>query len=111
MDIEALAAKLGINIVSGVSGFFGALLAALRAQNQTRTEKVLSFLTGVGFAMWLPAVVMKWFKIDDDPAIRGALGFVLGYFGMSLMDALTAAMQQLRQVDFKKIIEGWLERK
>ena len=34
MDLETLAAKFGINVVSGASGFFGALLAAIRAQNQ-----------------------------------------------------------------------------
>lgn len=103
--------RFGISEVSAVSGGVGAGVAALRAEVQHRLERVAYFLVGFAFALWVPRLLLRWLSLPtDDPAMLGAIGFVGGYFGMSLMDALSMAVKALKGVEWKKIIESWLQR-
>ena len=110
MDLEALLVKFGINQVSGLSGLFGAVVAALRAQAVSRAERIAYFLVGLACALWLPAALLKWLDKPPDPAMFGALGFVFGYFGMSLMEVGSDAVRTLRKLDFRAIAESWLKK-
>ena len=102
---------LGINKAAAVAGAIGAALAAAQGQDRTRLERSLNFLVGFGIACYAPDLIIGWFGLKDGPSIYGGMGFFLGYFGMSLTDAVVQAIKALRDTDWKVIINSWLGKK
>lgn len=102
--------KYGVNVVSATAGFFGALIAALRAEVEHRAERVLYFFVGFIFAIWVPPLILKLANLPQDPSMLGGLAFVGGYFAMSLLDILSAAFKGAKSVNYKSVIEGWLKK-
>lgn len=109
--IETLLAALGINKVSVIFGAIGAALHAVRGKDRHPFERVVAFLTGFALAAVGPGFIITRFGLAPDPSYYGALGFVLGYFGMSIMDAAGDAIGALKQVRWKEIVETRLGRK
>lgn len=108
--IEAWLASLGISGSSAFFGFLGALLAALRGSERSPIQRVVSFLTGLAFAMVAPGFIIKYFHLPAEAQYFSGLGFVCGYFGMALMDAATDLVVQLRTLDVQGIVKSWLSR-
>ena len=102
--------SLGISKASAVAGALGAALAALQGKDRSRTERVINFIAGFGVSCYLPGLVIAWFGLKESPAFYGGLGFFLGYFGMALTDASMQAAKNLKELDWKAIMESWLKR-
>ena len=109
--LTSLLASLGISKVSAFFGLLGAALAAARKSEQTKVERAVNFATGFVFALVMPGLVIKWFKLDSDPTYLGALGFVFGYFGMSLMDEALLILRAFRNIKWDEVARSWLERR
>lgn len=108
--ITAWLASMGISKVSALFAFIGAALAAARKSEQSKVERVVNFVTGFGFALVMPGLIIKWFKLDADPTYFGALGFVFGYFGMAVMDEAMLIVKALRNVKWAEIVESWAKK-
>jgi hypothetical protein len=96
---------LGLNTSAIVFGFVGALLHALRVRDKHWAERLVAF--GVGFflaAAGTPALI-RWLGLANEPTYYSSLGFVLGYFGMALVDACSEAI-----ADWKGLLAAWLNR-
>lgn len=106
--IDAVLAAFGVNKVSVLFGFIGAALHAVRGKDRHWLERVVSFLAGFALAAVGPGFIIARFGLQPDPSYYGALGFVLGYFGMSLIDAAAEAIGALKQVRWKEIVENRL---
>lgn len=108
--IEALFQVLGLSKASAVAGAIGAAIAAMRQKGIHWIQRVILFLVGFAVALYLPKLIIIWFKLPDDPSFYAGIGFIFGYFGSALLDALSDAMTQVRSVDWKDIITGWVKK-
>ena len=101
---------LGISKASALAGAVGAVLAALRAASVTVLQRSVMF--GVGFfcAIYVPRLVIAWFKLPDDSSFHAGIGFVLGYFGPSILDAVQEALVKIRTIDWKDVVLGWVKK-
>ena len=92
----------------------GAFVAATR-MNGSVVERIGKFTVGFGCALWGPGLVIRWLNLPAEPQFIGALGFVFGYFGMTITDALQTTLENiarnLKEIDWKAIATGWLTRK
>ena len=112
MSIEAFLAGIGLNKVSVITGALGAALAAAQGSSRSVVTRVLNFIGGFCCAAWGTGAAVDYFQIaDGSAAIYGALGFALGYFGMTLVDALQVALGALRDLDWKDIATSWFRKK
>lgn len=103
--IKAFLAALGINPSSALFGLLGATLAALRHKECPWWENLITFFTGLGLSTIGPSFVIQWFHLDPDPAYFGGIGFVCGYFGMSLMDEVMLIIRSAGKVDWAALIQ------
>lgn len=96
--IEQIAAALGIK-KSGViaPAAIGAMVAAIRASHLKVWQRVVTFLCGFGMATYLTHPVMLWLKWDDG-AYEHGIAFVLGLFGMTMIEAVLTT-------DWKAVIQ------
>lgn len=105
---------IGINEASMIAGGIGAFVAATR-MNGGIVERVGKFTVGFGCALWGPGIVIKWMSLPQEAQFYGALGFVFGYFGMTITDAVQTALENMerniKEIDWKAIATGWLTRK
>lgn len=82
-------------------GFMGALLAAFTGPKRDSADRTLGFLTGFSFAVFLTGPALDYFKLLHDTYADG-VGFVLGFFGMTLADA---ALRVFRAVEWASILD------
>jgi len=77
----------------GVAGFIGAMVGAWaqRKEMRTRFEFAAFMGTGAACAYFLTGLVAGYFSIE--PANAGAVGFLLGAFGGSMIAAIVRAIQ------------------
>lgn len=66
----------------------GASLAAIRAPNQDWKHRVIGFLVGFFIALFGTAPLLDFFHMKPE-VYAGAFGFALGFFGMTMADAIT----------------------
>lgn len=112
MSIEAFLAGLGLNKVSIITGTLGAALAAAQGKDRAMIARVINFIGGFCCAAWGTGAIGEYFQVaSGSAAVYGALGFALGFFGMSLFDALQIALKSLRDLDWKEVALSWLKRK
>lgn len=78
--------SLGISTSTAVFAFLGSLLAVVRHREASWKESVITFLTGFAFALVAPGLIVSYFGLSPNSGYYGGLGFVFGYFGMSIMD-------------------------
>lgn len=109
-DLKVFLITLGITQSSLVFGLLGAGLAALRHKDCPWWENTITFLTGFVFSTIGPSFIIKWFHLDQDPAYYGGIAFVLGYFGMSVMDEVMLIIRSAGKVDWASIIQEWVGR-
>jgi len=102
--IEAFLAAIGLNKASFITGAMGALLAALKAEGSPMS-RVINFTIGFFFAAWGTGFAVHVFSLQDSPTFYGAIGFFLGYLGMSIMDAAIIAVSAFKTVEWKSVIE------
>jgi hypothetical protein len=96
---------LGLNISAIVFGFVGALLHALRVRDKHWLERLVAFGIGLFLAAAGTPALIRWLGLTNDPTYFSSLGFVLGYFGMALVDAVSEAI-----ADWKGMLAAWLNR-
>ncbi len=101
---ETFLAGLGLNKVSAIAGGLGAGIAALKS-DASRTTKGLNFIAGFCCAAWGSTVTIRAFELPNEPAYIGAIGFALGYLGMSVMEAAVVAATALKSIDWKAVIQ------
>ena len=106
--------SIGVNEASMIAGGMGAVIAAMRMKGSI-PERVGKFTIGFACAMWLPGIIIRYLALPNEAQFYGALGFVFGYFGMTIADALQDALQSIgrhaKEIDWKTIATGWLTRK
>jgi hypothetical protein len=108
--IEALLASLGISKASALAGAVGATLAALRAKGITALQRWILFTVGFFCAVYVPKLVIAWFNLPNDPSFHAGVGFVLGYFGPSILDAGQDALDKVKGIDWKDVVLGWVKK-
>ena len=113
-ELIASIRDFGLHEVSMIAGALGAAIAAMRMHG-TIIERVGKFTIGFACALWGPGIVINWMSLPQEPQFYGSLGFVFGYFGMTVADALqdtlTTIARHLTLIDWKAIATGWLTRK
>lgn len=107
--LDAILGMLGINKAAASTGLVGAAIAALRA-NAKRLQRFLIFMLGGFVGTLLPPLIVKWGKMEPDPTVYSALGFFLGYFGISLLEAMQNAFDKLRAFDWNETFKSWFKR-
>ena len=90
-----------IEIKPLIPGILGSGLAAFMGPRRGWQDRLIGFLVGSSFATYCTLPVLEYFKLQHD-AYAGGVGFVLGFFGMSVADA---ALRVLRDIDWKSIGE------
>ena len=108
--IEVILQMLGITKASAIAGAVGAAIAAMRKRCISAGQRVILFLVGFGVALYLPKLIVVMFKLPEDPHFYAAVGFIFGYFGPALLDALNDVMTKVKEVDWKEIITGWVKK-
>lgn len=106
--LNDLLAAFGIKLQTAAFAFIGSLLAVMRHRECSWQENVVKFLSGLAFALVAPGMVMNWFSLPQDAAYFGGLGFVFGYFGMSVMDE---AMSLIKSQDLRQRLLDLISRK
>lgn len=66
----------------------GAALAAVRAPNQDWQHRVIGFLVGFFIALFGTVPLLDFFHMKSE-IYGGGFGFALGFFGMTVADAIT----------------------
>ena len=68
----------------------GAALAAVRQPQQKLTERIISFSVGFCMSLWGTAPFIDFFKLNPE-TYAGEGGFCLGFFGMTIADAIISS--------------------
>ena len=108
--IEVILQTLGLSKAAAIAGAVGAAVAAMRKRCIPVGQRVILFLVGFGAALYMPKLIIVLFKLPDDPSFYAAVGFIFGYFGPAMLDALSDIMNKVRDVDWKEIITGWAKK-
>lgn len=105
---------IGIHEASFIAGGLGAAVAAFRMPGSLY-ERLGKFTIGFACALWGPSLVIKYLSLPEEAQFYGALGFVFGYFGMTVTDAIQETLntiaRHLQQVDWKTVVTGWISHK
>lgn len=109
--IEEITATLGISKAAASAGGVGAALAAARSKEASKIQRGILFMLGFSAAVYMPKIVVVWFKLPDDPSFHAGVAFVIGYFGPSIMDAVGEAVGSVRNIDWKTVLTGWVSRR
>lgn len=83
---------VGVSKGTALAAFLGALFS-FRLLDKTIPVASRLVMVACGFAasIYLTPAVVDWFSFK--PSMTGAVGFALGLFSMSLIDALAAAIK------------------
>ena len=100
--LDSIAAALGVKKAALIAGFIGAALSAAMGPKRTRIERTFTFLCGFGFAIYLTAPLIQFFKLEAG-AYEGGIGFVLGLFGMTISDAIYKFIKETNWSDILKL--------
>lgn len=91
---------------------FGALVGLRWAREQSPRQKVLSFLTGFGLAVWFAPAIAELAALG--PKATVAVGILTAIVGMDAIGGLMAVGTQFRndpQGTFRGWLDVWLGRK
>jgi len=108
--IDAIFTFFGLSKASAAAGAIGAFVAAIKQKGMSMIQRVIFFLIGFGIALYLPKLIIIMFKLPDDPSFYAGVAFVFGYFGSSMMDVISDALDNAKRVDWKYIITSWTKR-
>lgn len=96
--MEAILIKIKLLI----PGFIGAFLAAITGPERSKIDRFIGFVFGFCIAMYGADPLLDFFNLTAQTYGAG-VGFALGYFGMSLTDAL---MKTVREIDLAEILKN-----
>lgn len=85
---------------------FGALIGLRWAREQTPRQKVLSFFTGFGLAVYIAPAIAELLALG--PKATVAVGILTAIVGMDAVGGLMAAASQWRN-DPAGTLRGWLD--
>ncbi|MGZ6779216.1 MAG: hypothetical protein ACXVGO_09505, partial [Mycobacterium sp.] len=75
-------AEIYTEVVPYLPPAFGALVGLRWAKDQTPRQKVVSWLTGFGLAVWFAPGVCEWFALG--PKATVAVGILIAIIGMDI---------------------------
>lgn len=84
---------------------FGALVGLRWAKNQTPTQKVASWATGFGLAVWFAPGVCEWFSLGPKSTV--AVGILVAIVGMDIVGGFLAAGAQFREDPSGAFVRWW----
>lgn len=90
-----------IEIKPLIPGILGSGLAAFMGPKRGWQDRLIGFLVGASFATYCTIPFLTYFKLAHE-SYAGGVGFVLGFFGMSIADA---ALRLFREIDWKELFE------
>jgi len=96
--LEALFLKIKILF----PGLIGAALAAITGPARDIKERFIGFTFGFCVASFGADPMLNFFSLSHD-TYQSGVGFILGYFGLSVSDAL---MKFIRETDFAGIVKS-----
>lgn len=83
-------------------GFIGALLASITGPVRDIKTRFMGFVFGFCVASYGTDPLLNFFQLSHDTYQSGC-GFILGYFGLSVSDAM---MKFIRETDFAGIVKS-----
>ena len=83
-------------------GFIGAFLAAITGPARDIKTRFIGFIAGFCIALWGTDALLHFFSLNAS-IYAGPAGFALGFFGMSVAEAV---MKVIRETDIAGIIKG-----
>lgn len=83
-------------------GLIGAFLAAITGPSRDIKARFVGFIFGFCVASFGTDPLLNFFSLNHETYQSGA-GFILGYFGLAVSDAL---MKFIRETDFAGIIKS-----
>lgn len=84
--------------------FIGAFLAAVTGPQRDKWSRFTGFVAGFSIALYFTDPLLHFFDLSQEN-YSAPIGFALGYFGMSIAEAIIKA---LRELDIAGIIKGKL---
>lgn len=94
--IDSIAATLGVKATTLGAALAGSAVSAIRASHLKPWERVTTFLVGFSSATYLTDPLIRWLNLGAGNYEHG-VAFVLGLFGMTIVEAVMA-------VDWKEIV-------
>jgi len=82
--------------------FIGAFLAAVTGPQRDKWSRFIGFVSGFSIALYFTDPILDFFKLAPE-TYAAPIGFALGYFGMSIAEALIKA---IRDLDIAGIIKS-----
>ena len=98
--IDAILSALGLSKTAIFTGAVGAAVAALCGDAISRRQRVLNFTLGFFIAAWGSSAIIQAFGLVNTPTWQGALGFTLGYLGMSIAEKAGETVRQFKLSDW-----------
>ncbi len=83
-------------------GFIGALLASITGPSRDIKSRFIGFVVGFCVASYGTDPLLNFFSLSHETYQSGC-GFILGYFGLSVSDAI---LKFIRETDFAGIIKS-----
>lgn len=84
-----------------IPGLLGSALAAFMGPARDRKDRFIGFLVGASIATFCTVPILEYFKLPHE-TYAGGVGFVMGFFGMSIADA---GLRIVRDVNWASITD------
>lgn len=84
-----------------IPGILGSALAAFMGPKRGGVDRFVGFLVGASIATFCTLPVLEYFKLAHE-SYAGGVGFVLGFFGMSIADA---GLRVFHGIDWNGILD------
>ena len=84
-----------------IPGILGSGLAAFMGPKRGWPDRFVGFLVGASIATFCTLPTLEYFKLAHE-SYAGGVGFVLGFFGMSIADA---GLRIFHQVNWQGILD------
>src|SRR6185295_5465285 len=88
-----------------IPGALGAALAACMGPERGKIDRLIGFGVGFGFAAYCTDPTVDYFKLSSD-TYSGGIGFVLGFFGMTVSDAIMRVIKDVKWDSIMALIKG-----
>lgn len=104
--LEGLAHVLGVKVQTLVASLLGALTSLLFSRGAVWMRRLGLVAGGACIAFYAAEPAVMWLGIAS--RFESLAGFLIGLFGMSVVDAV---MRAIGQADLWGLVRGWIERR